>query len=836
MQADPFSSHSPSVSAAVIPVPVAVPPETLVEDAIARMQAAQSSCVLITQAGCPRGIFTERDLVRLMASNRSFEGIPLATVMTPEVRTLRAADIKNTFSLFQQMQQLKLRHFPVVDEGGQLAGLITLQSLRKALPPSTLLTLKRVEDAMDTQVVCAAATARVHQIAQKMIQNSTGHSVSCVVIVTADDRPVGIITERDLVQFQTLGLDTQTTTAQTVMSTPLLPTNAKDSLWETHQRMSQHRVRRFVVCTREGKLAGLVTQASLLQSLNPAEGQQMIELLQSKLTQLRSENQALLEARNRELERAQMSLTSKLHTEQVAHQQADSQILFQAGLLDAVAQSVIATDLQGQIVYWNPYAQTLYGWAATAVLGRSLVEMMCHGYEQAKVADLLERVQRGESWSGELVVRRQDNTQLLVWVRWSPIFDERGQGIGTVSVSEDISDRKRLEAEQAQAAAELKQAYTQLDRANEVLESRVTLRTAELRQTEHRWRTLLENVQLIVIGLDSDAKVTYANPYFLNTTGYRHDEVIGKHWFDYFVPPSDQAAMTRYFQQLHSPSDSPLHYQNSILTSVGEERIVAWNNTLLRDLQNAVIGTMSIGEDITERFAVDRIKGAFVAMVSHELRTPLTAIHGGVKLLSQGIVPSDSEQGKSLLQVVSKNSHRLVRLVDDILALERLGAEEHPMQMRLINTQEATRHAVAALQVTADQAGIVIEVSDPGLSLMADGDRLNQALSNLLDNAITFSPRGSTICLSVIGQEATVHRQKSALFTICDQGEGIPAEHCENIFERFVQATPTSTSEKGRAGLGLTICRAIVTQHGGRIWVESEPGKGSCFYFTIPMM
>ncbi|MEO0518680.1 MAG: CBS domain-containing protein, partial [Cyanobacteria bacterium P01_A01_bin.116] len=512
MQADPFSSHSPSVSAAVIPVPVAVPPETLVEDAIARMQAAQSSCVLITQAGCPRGIFTERDLVRLMASNRSFEGIPLATVMTPEVRTLRAADIKNTFSLFQQMQQLKLRHFPVVDEGGQLAGLITLQSLRKALPPSTLLTLKRVEDAMDTQVVCAAATARVHQIAQKMIQNSTGHSVSCVVIVTADDRPVGIITERDLVQFQTLGLDTQTTTAQTVMSTPLLPTNAKDSLWETHQRMSQHRVRRFVVCTREGKLAGIVTQASLLQSLNPAEGQQMIELLQSKLTQLRSENQALLEARNRELERAQMSLTSKLHTEQAAHQQADSQILFQAGLLDVVAQSVIATDPKGQIIYWNPYAQTLYGWAATAVLGRSLLEMMCHGCEQAKVADLLERVQRGEFWSGELLVRRQDNTQLLVWVRLSPIFDGRGQVVGTVSVSEDISDRKRIEAEQAQAAADLKQAYTQLDRANEALESRVTLRTAELRQAEHRWRTLLENVQLIVIGLDSNAKVTYANP------------------------------------------------------------------------------------------------------------------------------------------------------------------------------------------------------------------------------------------------------------------------------------------------------------------------------------
>jgi len=559
----------------------------------------------------------------------------------------------------------------------------------------------------------------------------------------------------------------------------------------------------------------------------------MIELLQQEAEQLRTEHQALLEARNRELRARQAVLTEKLKTEQAEHQKADDQIRFQAGLLDVVAQAVIANDQAGYILYWNRYAQTLYGWSAEAVMGRSILEIMPDLKAQAKAAALINRLRQQEVWSGELLVQRQDGSQFPAWVVLSPTCNEQGQVCGIVGIADDISDRKRLEAERSAADTALKLAYRKLDQSHEALESRVATRTAALRQAEHRWRSLLEEVQLVVIGLDLTGKVTYANPFFLELVGYTAEAVIHADWVSCFISPSERAQVSDYFQQLNLQREIPSQHQNTILTKSGKERIIVWKNTLLRDLQNNVIGSMSIGEDITERFAIDRIKGEFVAMVSHELRTPLTAIHGGVKLLSQGIVPSQSDQGQALFQVVVQSSQRLVRLVDDILTLERLESGEYPLHKQFINSQTVTRQVTDALRVMAREANMVIEVCDPGIPILADSDRITQVLTNLLDNAIKFSPPGSTIHLTVESREG--QGDPHVLFAVCDQGKGIPAEQQPTIFERFVQADQTGNREKGGTGLGLTICRNIVEQHGGKIWVESRLGEGSCFFVTLPI-
>lgn len=422
-------------------------------------------------------------------------------------------------------------------------------------------------------------------------------------------------------------------------------------------------------------------------------------------------------------------------------------------------------------------------------------------------------------------------------VRHLPVVDKSEQLVGLItydSLLEMISSPK--EPQPAIPA-------TPLDHSREVLESQVVSRTAELRQAEHRWRRLLEDVQLVVIGLDTHGKVTYANPFFLTLTGYTAEEMKDADWFRCFVPPSEDLEVSDYFQQLHRQKGIPLQYQNAILTKSGEERIIVWNNTVLRDQNNHITGTMSIGSDITERFAIDQIKGEFVAMVSHELRTPLTAIHGGVKLLAQGIVPSESKQGKELLRVVAKNSKRLSRLVDDILELERLESGYYPLHKQWFNTRSLTRQAVEALEVIANQSEVNIEICDPGIQLLGDCDRINQILTNLIDNAIKFSPSGSIVRLTVEEQgkffshgddQGTDNNSSHVLFSICDQGKGISPEKCDKIFERFVQLDKTGNSDKGGTGLGLSICRNIVRQHGGKIWVESTPRKGSCFFFTLP--
>ncbi len=686
------------VSRAVISTPSMVSPETPIEEAIAQMNACEDSYVLITQNRQPAGIFTERDLVRLIASGHPISNKSIAQVMTQPVITIHKADITDAFSVFEQMQQHRLRHLPVVEADGTLFGIITKNSLRKALTPSTLLKLKLVESVMQTNVVCAPTSTKVRQIAQKMSEEG----VSCVVILAPDARPIGIVTERDIVQFQTLGLDMATTSAQTVMSTPLLPVHPKDSLWQTHQQMNQHRVRRFVVCTRSGKLAGLVTQSSLLQALNPTEVKQMIDLLQQEVEQLRTDNQTLLEVRNQALENEQVSLNERLKSEQ----------------------------------------------------------------------------------------------------------------------------------------RELQQAYVQLNKINADLEERVMQRSAELSQSERRWRTLLEDVQLAVVGVGHDGHVTYANPFLLDLVGYSAEETMGADWIKSFIPGPERSQVEDYFEQLYHQSEVPLQHQHSILTKSGEARILVWNNTLLRDTQGNAIGSMSIGEDVTERFAVDKLKGDFVAMVSHELRTPLTTIHGGIKLLSHGIVTSQSEQGQHILQVAAESSERLVRLVGDILALERLESGRSPLRRQLVHTRALTRQIAGAFELLATNANVAIEIDDPGLQIVADSDRLNQVLTNLLDNAIKFSPPGSTIRVTTTPdyKDIDLGEGKSLVcFSVCDEGVGIPTDQQSKVFERFTQVGHNNAQAKGGTGLGLAICRNIIEQHGGKIWVESTVGEGSCFRFALPV-
>lgn len=363
------------------------------------------------------------------------------------------------------------------------------------------------------------------------------------------------------------------------------------------------------------------------------------------------------------------------------------------------------------------------------------------------------------------------------------------------------------------------------------------IEVCDLYQDVHRWRTLLENIPLIVVGLDADGKITYANPFLLDLTGYTAADVLGKDWFEQFVPLSEQSQITQYFQQVLTQSDTSMRYQNMILTRSGEQHTIVWNNTLLRDNNGTITGSMSIGEDITERLVIDRMKSEFITIVGHELRTPLTSIYGGLQLLTQGLVVSDSEQGKQLLQAAAKSSQRLIKLVENILDFECLESGKSALQKQPTNTKDLTYRAIKALQAMAKQADITIEVSDPGFEFIADGQRIYQVLTHLLDNAIKFSPAGTTIWLTVDRILSTKTDQTKPIvhFSIRDQGAGIPPEKRDLIFDRFMQGDCSDTRSQGGTGLGLAICRKIIEQHSGKIWVKSNPEKGSCFYFTLPI-
>ncbi|MEO0988220.1 MAG: CBS domain-containing protein [Cyanobacteria bacterium J06639_14] len=302
-------SWAPDLEDAIERYPLTTSPDTRVVDAIALIsqahqptcglsleaeasdttsKAGRASCVLITQGQTILGILTERDVVRLTAQDVDLQTTTVAEVMTHPVVTLSEHSVKDIFAALFLFRRYRIRHVPVVNDQEQLVGIMSHASIRQVLRPANLLRFRRVADVMSTDVIHAPLTVSVFHLAQLMAM----HRVSCIVITQPDTediaQPVGIVTERDIVQFQSLQINLAKTAAHLVMSSPLFLLSPQDSLWTAHQEMQKRRVGRLVVSWSWGKGLGIVTQTSLLRVFDPMEMYGVIENLQQTLQQLES--------------------------------------------------------------------------------------------------------------------------------------------------------------------------------------------------------------------------------------------------------------------------------------------------------------------------------------------------------------------------------------------------------------------------------------------------------------------------------------------------------------------------------------------------------------------
>jgi CheY-like chemotaxis protein/nitrogen-specific signal transduction histidine kinase len=244
--------------------------------------------------------------------------------------------------------------------------------------------------------------------------------------------------------------------------------------------------------------------------------------------------------------------------------------------------------------------------------------------------------------------------------------------------------------------------------------------------------------------------------------------------------------------------------------------------------QGAPTGVVVTFRDISERLVVDRLKSEFVSTVSHELRTPLTSIRGALGLLAGGLIESPNNRVQRMLDIAVNNTDRLVRLINDILDVERIDSGKAELNCKLVDAGDLMQQTAEGMTTVADRAGVTVVVEPVRATLWADADRITQLLTNLVSNAIKFSPRASTVTLDAVDDGRTF------TFRVTDRGRGIPEEKLEMIFERFKQVDASDSRDKGGTGLGLAICRSIATAHGGRIWAESRPGLATVFQFAIP--
>ena len=308
---------TPNLEATIDRNPLIISPEMPLQKAISMMsQARGSSCVLSAQkssleevarnqvrSSCALimkdekilGILTERDIVKLTASEIAFTDFTVAEVMTHPVVTLNENNFPDIFAALFLFRRYRIRHLPLVDSNDHLLGVISPGTIRDAMRPANLLKLRRVADVMSRGVVTAPLDHSIKEIAQLMAENY----VSCVIIVSEDPErdikdPVGIITERDIIQFQTLQLSLDQIIAKEVMSTPLLLLSPEDSLLAAHQEMERKKIRRLVVSWNWGRGLGIITQTSLLKIFDPMEMYTVIESLQHTVQKLEQENEELL--------------------------------------------------------------------------------------------------------------------------------------------------------------------------------------------------------------------------------------------------------------------------------------------------------------------------------------------------------------------------------------------------------------------------------------------------------------------------------------------------------------------------------------------------------------
>ncbi|HEY1648349.1 MAG TPA: PAS domain S-box protein [Terracidiphilus sp.] len=348
-------------------------------------------------------------------------------------------------------------------------------------------------------------------------------------------------------------------------------------------------------------------------------------------------------------------------------------------------------------------------------------------------------------------------------------------------------------------------------------------------ELSRRQEVLLDSVADGICGLDQNGQIGFANPAAARMLGADAPALTGRSVHDLLhgSAPKDRACGDDCMLLRNASQPRATAGEDSIYRADGSSFPAEYALTPIPE-QGRFSGSVLSFRDISQRYALDRLKDEFISTVSHELRTPLTSIRGALGLLSSGILSDLSAKAANLLRIALTNSDRLVRLINDILDLERIQSGREPLAFRSVQLAEIVSQAIDGMQPVADAAGVQLIHDTTQVEIGADPDRLLQVLTNLLSNAVKFSPPNSAV--SVMLRPGIT----GVTISVIDHGRGIPADKLEAIFGRFQQVDASDSRQKGGSGLGLAICRTIVLQHSGRIWAERNPVRGSTFRVFLP--
>ncbi len=476
---------------------------------------------------------------------------------------------------------------------------------------------------------------------------------------------------------------------------------------------------------------------------------------------------------------------------------------------------IVIADKDTVITDVNPSYEAVTGYTREELLGRK-TNIIRSGLTPPEVfREMWDQLAKHGKWVGEIINRHKNGSLWYSFLSITKVVDEQGETVAYVGMARDITRRKEMEQQ-------LRQNLVEIQVAREMADAQA-----------NRLRSILESVGEAIIMVDNLGLCVVANHQVGGVLGLPAEQIIGKSIHELRSIGARLFRGTGALAWSPGPGGGPpIEIETQIVeTREEKQRVFHEFAAPVQDEAGRVIGRIYVYRDITKETEVDRMKSEFIATVSHELRTPMTSIKGSLGLVLGGVAGDLPADAKDLLSIAQNNTDRLIRLINDILDISRIEAGKMEIKRAPIASMDAIHRAVQELEGFAHQRDITIVTEGPEElpRVMADGDRLQQVLVNLISNAIKFSPPSTEVKVRAFLEHGYVHVQ------VIDRGPGIAPDQQTAIFEKFHRIDNAASRKTGGTGLGLAICKAIVEEHGGQIWVESEMGEGSTFSFTMPL-
>lgn len=512
------------------------------------------------------------------------------------------------------------------------------------------------------------------------------------------------------------------------------------------------------------------------------------------------------------------------------HAHLTKRLQIQDHLINLSHDAIWVRDPHGRILSWNRGAEHLYGWNEREATGQVSHLLLSTHFPRSR--ERLDQCLSQEGhWDGDLIHQHRDGQQVIVESRQVVMRDEAGQSTAILEIDRDVTERRRLEQMEQEVRAEVK---ARLDVLQLILDR---LPTGVFLVQGPGARLILANRAAIELwGAEWEPGQSMED----FTT---HHQI--RVWTDQGQPLPERSVAGQALARGAAVLGAQLVIRRADGTSLPVladaipldllhtcRRLPLEMAKVLASSERVVL---VVYQDVSALKAAEALKDEFISLATHELRTPVTVLAGYADLLLRGARRGAGhaldEQQQHKVQAMKEAAQDLTKLTEDLLDVTRLQAGRFSLQRQPTDLVGLTRRVLEQLQATTPRHQLSLETTCPSLQAAVDAFRLEQVLSNLLTNAIKYSPAGGPIAIT-IWQDA---QAQEARFSVRDSGMGIPSTQQARLFGRFVRADNAQEARIRGTGLGLYLCRELVERHGGRIWFQSEEHVGSTFFFTLPL-